>query len=1048
MSTQYGHRLLVATLEEKAHSHPEQVFCLLPRSSNLQDGFYEVNYKQVQTAVDYTAQWLKTKFGQFSPNETVSYMGLPDIRYNIIFYAAVRIRLKVFLPSPRNSSVTNLSLLEQTQCTKLCYSPESPDIAASAQALQKASKTLQVLEFPSLDELLKAQCASVPYSVNFDQVRQEPIVILHSSGSTGIPKPVTMTNGSLAVIDNDRNFPTVPGRQNHDLTTWDFPPGSYLYVPFPPFHMAGFLNNIMVPIFTNTIPIFGPATRLPSGGLVAQVLRCLNVKGCFLPPMTVADLYNEPDGPELLKSLDILCYAGGPLPESIGNELIQHVALCQFFGSTETGQIRQLFPLKEDWQYIEFHPSENIELQKAGENTFELVIHASDETENFSLLNHNFPGVREYRTKDLFLPHPNKPGLWKFYSRRDDIIVLATGEKLNPVPLELGVQAIPGVAGALVAGESQARVALLVELQPDHNLGPNPEDTLWPSIRHLNSDIAGPGRVSRSMIFIAKDDKPFIRAGKGTVVRKLTLEAYQEELNNLFRGSPKQPVQPVQSFLLKPTAFRLDDVKALIRSIIENVLDGVAVDDSSNLYTQGLDSVKSLETVTQLKAALESLNLGKPSTWITLEMIYTYSSINELATVLLSWLNEGTYPENIDRVSRTRDLLSHYEQSLPVGSSALESGETNFQEQMNVVLIGSTGYLGQYMLLLLAQDPRIGRIICLNRSATAHKTWATHPSTEQLFKNKEWQDKIHFFQIDFTQPRFGLADKVYSDLNNECDVILHSAWQVNFVLPVGSFKDSFSGLMNTIQLAANSKRCPRIFFISSVSASGIFSPQSSAEAKLVPEGRITDPNEAMQTGYGESKHVAENLLCIASAKSKVTTSILRVGQIAPPTATTGEIIWAEKDALTGLLETSKSLQMVPSDLMDIDWLPVNSVAEIVNSLLHQDRHSKEAILFHNLVHPAPMPWSEAVPVIQSWCGQSAGAAPLKDWIAAVKAREKEEQDSLQVLPSLPLLSFFDLLSDRGPSHKYSQQNLLGGGHTNHIKSIDANQIRLWLDALS
>jgi hypothetical protein len=180
----------------------------------------------------------------------------------------------------------------------------------------------------------------------------------------------------------------------------------------------------------------------------------------------------------------------------------------------------------------------------------------------------------------------------------------------------------------------------------------------------------------------------------------------------------------------------------------------------------------------------------------------------------------------------------------------------------------------------------------------------------------------------------------------------------------------------------------------------------------------------------------------------VTASILRVGQIAPRTGTAHEVLWSEKDALTGLLRTSKSLQLVPSDLLDIDWLPVNEVANIVNSLLHRDRYSKDTIRFYNLVHPTPMPWSEAVPVIQHWCGQSSNAASLRDWITAVNTRQKEEQDSLQVLPSIPLLGFFEILTKRGPAHKYSQQSLLSIHDATQTKPIDANQLKIWLDALS
>ena len=36
-----------------------------------------------------------------------------------------------------------------------------------------------------------------------------------------------------------------------------------------------------------------------------------------------------------------------------------------------------------------------------------------------------------FGTNDLFLPHPEKPGLWKIHGRLDDQIMLSTGEKVR-----------------------------------------------------------------------------------------------------------------------------------------------------------------------------------------------------------------------------------------------------------------------------------------------------------------------------------------------------------------------------------------------------------------------------------------------------------------------------------------------------------------------------------------------------------------------------------------------------------------------------------------
>lgn len=51
------------------------------------------------------------------------------------------------------------------------------------------------------------------------------------------------------------------------------------------------------------------------------------------------------------------------------------------------------------------------------------------------VFNTQVDGKDAYATSDLLLPHPTKPGLWKIYGRKDDQIMLSTGEKTNPGPL-------------------------------------------------------------------------------------------------------------------------------------------------------------------------------------------------------------------------------------------------------------------------------------------------------------------------------------------------------------------------------------------------------------------------------------------------------------------------------------------------------------------------------------------------------------------------------------------------------------------------------------
>ena len=54
----------------------------------------------------------------------------------------------------------------------------------------------------------------------------------------GLPKPILMTHGTFATMDNDRNLPKLDGRKGLDFTIWDFSGSGIYYTAFPPFHVS------------------------------------------------------------------------------------------------------------------------------------------------------------------------------------------------------------------------------------------------------------------------------------------------------------------------------------------------------------------------------------------------------------------------------------------------------------------------------------------------------------------------------------------------------------------------------------------------------------------------------------------------------------------------------------------------------------------------------------------------------------------------------------------------------------------------------------------
>ena len=82
----------------------------------------------------------------------------------------------------RNSSSINISLLEQTECTRFLYPSE---MSQEIQDVRKEKSGLEMFLVESLDKMLLGNAKYYPYECNYTDVRWDPVLVLLSSGSTG-----------------------------------------------------------------------------------------------------------------------------------------------------------------------------------------------------------------------------------------------------------------------------------------------------------------------------------------------------------------------------------------------------------------------------------------------------------------------------------------------------------------------------------------------------------------------------------------------------------------------------------------------------------------------------------------------------------------------------------------------------------------------------------------------------------------------------------------------------------------------------------------------
>jgi acyl-coenzyme A synthetase/AMP-(fatty) acid ligase len=92
----------------------------------------------------------------------------------------------MFFPSPRNSIVAQKELLTCTECKILLTPDPEPPMVSSL----LRENPLDTIRIPSLEELFMQDDSLASYTYvherkSLDAVRDHPVLVLHTSGSTG-----------------------------------------------------------------------------------------------------------------------------------------------------------------------------------------------------------------------------------------------------------------------------------------------------------------------------------------------------------------------------------------------------------------------------------------------------------------------------------------------------------------------------------------------------------------------------------------------------------------------------------------------------------------------------------------------------------------------------------------------------------------------------------------------------------------------------------------------------------------------------------------------
>ncbi|KAJ5107679.1 hypothetical protein N7456_004354 [Penicillium angulare] len=1031
-SSQHEIRNFVDVIDELALNEPNRTVVSIPRSSNAKDGWKDLSASVYANAINRLAHSIVDKFGRAKKHDypTVAYIGPNDVRYLIILTATIKAGYKALIISPRNNIESQLSLFEATDCQFILHTEEFDEAIKpwlSARPMKSSS-------IGAISDMLDAEIVpSFPYQKAFDDIRDKPAFVLHTSGSTGTPKPIICRHGILSLVDAYRSLPDFAG-QRHIMETFA-QMANRILCPAPFFHALAIYVYISITVFHGTPLVLPIPDQAVTPDAICSFIKYSGADAAVVPPSILADMSYEKEDIEVLKKLSFVTTGGGGLDTEVGDRLVEAgVTLANLISTTESG----LYPIYYQsnpklWNYFVFDDETfGAEYRPYGENTFEQVIIRRDKNPGLQGLFCTFPELNEYYTKDLYRPHPTIPHLWRHSGRADDVIVFSNGEKLNPVSIESAVSTHHALKRAIVVGQGRFQAGIFLEpleFPKDDASALELIESVWPTIEQANQQTVAHGRIARHLVRISDPTKPVPASAKGSLQRVAFLKIYKDEIEALYSDSSSEKIE-----------LSLENERALMESLHEVIKTSLEVKDiepDTDFFAAGIDSLGIINLGKLITDGLQNAGVPKDRSAVTVRAIYGNPSLQKLSQYVFAQACLEPSTDGADEVEAANKVLERF--SIAPINEAIPSKALPSDTNQTIILTGSTGSLGSYLLDLLEGSDSVSKVICLNRGADGGRKRQVQGNAERNLRTDF--PKTEFLEADLSKENLGLSLDMYQRLLSSTDRIIHNAWPVNFNLSVESFAPSIHGVRSLAEFSFQAiKRVPIIFM------SSIGSVDRWAGPDLVPETLQTDLSLA-STGYGQSKFIGDLILQQASEKLNVPSAVIRVGQISGPRSEKGA--WNKQEWLPTIISSSVALGKLPTDLGasdTVDWVPVEDVAKSIleiSGVLSKNSLSAMSGHFH-IVNPATRRWKDLAGAVQEFYEQQGRKIELVDMATWVKAVETSSGDGAEI-PAVKLLDTYNALV-AGETHfsGFATTKTRGVSTTlNQMTPVDSDMMKLW-----
>ncbi|PQE31162.1 NRPS-like enzyme protein [Rutstroemia sp. NJR-2017a WRK4] len=976
-------RVLDDIIRHRAKDNPPAPILGYPKIEDDVNVYESFTGQQLDLYVDRAVKYFLEQGLKPNQKRVVGIYAPSNVHFLVTFFALSRLGYTVLCLSLRIAPVAIINLLKQTNCD-IIIRGDTQAISSTIAAVAEERPSLKDVIIPTRATYEAPRPAGeLPFTREFDREVEtnEIALVMHSSGSTGLPKPVALSH---------KNVLTHPVQGA----------GMDNFGALPLYHMYG-LSTTLQAMYMAKIANLPSATVPMTADTLMAAIEATQPDVIHAVPYALGLIAEHPRGMAYLKSAKIVTAAGARTPDELGDRLVEEgVNVGVVFGTTEAGLLGDTMRRKDgdnSWNYVRIYSNirESIYMDPLGDNQFECVYLKSHP--GLSVSNSDDPAPGSWRSKDVFEPHPTIPDTWKYVTRLDDRVTLSNGEKVLPLPIEGCIRSNELVREAVVVGVDRSIPGVLVFRASEDLSDEEFLEAVWPTIVDANTRAEQFSQITKDMVTIMPADVEYPRTDKGSIIRAQCYRKFAKEIDEMY-----ERLEGESEGTLK---LDLAGIETFLTATYEDIVGGPLESLDTDFFNAGIDSLRAIQMRRIIQKTLY-LN-GKQ---LSSNVVYEHGHVRGLAKFLHS-IGQGVSGDNEDKTPLMRELIQKY---------------SNFGEV--VILTGATGSLGAHTLAQMVNGDGVRKVYCLVRGADPMGRVMKSLKERGLKLDAAAKAKIVAFTSDLALPDLGLGQAMMEQFKTEVSLIIHLAWSVNFIIGLQSFEPHLAGLRNLLNLSLSVYRSEpaRIYYASSISTA-----ENTPAPAVIPDAPIEDFNNALNMGYAQSKLVGEHMV-LNAARGGARAYALRIGQIVGDRENG---VWNEAEFIPSMIRSALTMKALPILHENCSWIPVDTLA---TAILEVDQTVKagprpNAIdmvnppVIYNMVNPDVFSWAELLHELDA-AGLDFKAMPFGDWLQ--RLRESAASGNEAENPAVKLLDHFEqryLQSTNGNTYASASTSSSGAG---------------------